>query len=130
MAQGAYCNGCARRVQLTESGECPNGHLRSMLRDVRKDEIVPAEKPVSGPMARTSPAPESRDSHELLSVIIGKALVLVPVAALGAFALWTGYEQGVGSGLSAGVALLVSLGSLALTIGVVFAWASMRRRKN
>jgi len=63
-------------------------------------------------------------------MVIGKAFVWVPVAAIVAFALWTGYEQGVGSGMSVGAALLMSLGSLAITIGIAFAWAAMRRRKS
>jgi len=117
-------------VQLTESGECPNGHLRSLLRDVRPNEVVPAEKPSPRPVAHASLAPGPPHSDELLSMVIGKAFVLVPVAAIVAFALWTGYEQGVGSGMSVGAALLMSLGSLAITIGVAFAWAAMRRRKN
>lgn len=128
MAKGAYCNGCARRVQLNDAGECPNGHLRSMLRDVRDNEVVASETPARAKDS-AAPIPVHAPSHELLSMVIGKAFVWVPIAAIVAFALWTGYEQGVGSGLSVGAALLMSLGSLAITVGIAFAWAAMRRRR-
>lgn len=130
MAQGAYCNGCARRVQLTDQGECPQGHLRSLLRDVRQDEVVPTETPAPHKASHASRPSGPSQPHELLSLVIGKAFVFVPLAAILAFGLWAGYEEGVGSGMSVGVALLMSLGSLALTVGIAFVWASMRRRRS
>jgi len=101
-----------------------------MLRDVRPNEVVPTRTPASNEVLHTAAPSDPSQSHELLSWVIGKAFVIVPVAAILAFGLWTGYEQGVGSGMSAGAALLMSLGSLALTIGITFVWASMRRRKS
>lgn len=59
--------------------------------------------------------------------IIGKSIVLVPLALLVAFALWTGYEQVVGTGGSRTVAVLSSVGSVVVTIVVV--WAMARRKK-
>lgn len=130
MSQGAYCSGCGRRVQLTESGECPQGHLRSMLRDVREGvEPDPRPDPATGPSRRPTAVPvEQPQSHEMLSAVIGKAFVLIPVAAILAFGLWTGYEQGVGGGMSAGIAALVSVASLVATVGMAFLWAAMRRK--
>lgn len=130
MAQGAYCSGCARRVQLTEAGECPQGHLRRMLRDVRQDEIVPVATPTR-PAAGGSPGRPlgPPESNELLSAVIGKAFVIVPLAAILAFGLWTGYEQGVGSGMPVGLAVLMSVASLAGTVGLAFVWAKMNRKK-
>ena len=129
MAQGAYCSGCGRRVQLTESGECPQGHLRSMLRDVREGvEPDPRPGPATGPSRGGAVSGEPPRSHEMLSAVIGKAFVLIPVGAILAFGLWTGYEQGVGGGMSAGVAALVSVASLVATVGLAFLWAAMRRK--
>ena len=64
----------------------------------------------------------------MLSVVIGKAFVLIPVGAILAFGLWTGYEQAVGGGMSAGIAALVSVVSLVATVGLAFLWAAMRRK--
>lgn len=129
--QGAYCNGCGRRVQLNNAGECPQGHLRSMLRDVRQGvEAEPVRPARASDTRRKAGAPiEQPPSHELLSAIIGKAFVIVPVAAIVAFGLWTGYEQGIGSGMSAGAAGLMSVGSLVITVGLAFAWAAFRRKR-
>jgi len=127
MPQGAHCSGCARRVQLTDSGECPHGHLRSMLRDVREGVEPAVETPnaVSGPTTATS----SERSDEFLSVVLGRAFVLVPVAAILAFALWTGYLQGVDTGMSTGGAVMISIVSLVATIGGAYVWWLMARRK-
>ena len=122
MAKVGYCSGCGRRVELTAQGECPQGHLRSMLRDVRD-----GVEPPAAPKAESAPKPPAQEQHsEWLMEIIGKSVVLVPLALLIAFALWTGYLQVVGSGGSKSIALLSSLGSVILTIGLVYL---MSRRK-
>ena len=60
--------------------------------------------------------------------VIGKSVVLVPLAALVAFALWTGYLQVVGSGGSKSIAIVSSIGSVILTIGMLFLMASRKKR--
>lgn len=129
MPQGAYCSGCARRVQLTESGECPQGHLRSMLRDVREG-VEPVGMTTVRPVVLPAATDPAAHRHELLSMVIGKAFVIVPVAAIAVFGLWTGYEMGVDSGMTVASALLMSVVSLVVTIGAAFAWAAMRRKKH
>lgn len=132
MAQGAYCSGCGRRVQLTEAGECPQGHLRSMLRDVREGVEVaprPSATPTPTPQSGPAGAPGQSEREELVSAVIGKAFVIVPIAAVLAFGLWTGYEQGVGTGMSVAGAVLMSIGSLVVTVGVAFALAKKGRSK-
>lgn len=127
MPQGAHCTGCARRVQLTDSGACPQGHLRSMLRDVREgvEPVAEAPRAVSHPTSTASP----ERSDEFLSLVLGRALVLVPVAAMLGFALWTGYLQGVDTGMSASGAVMISIVSLVATIGGAYVWWLMTRRK-
>ena len=128
MATSAYCGGCRRRVDLTPEGECPRGHLRSMLRDVRRGAVAPpAGAQGSGPVLRPAdPLPAMSGSHEALAQVIGKSVVIVPAAAIIAFALWTGYESVAGEGVSVLQAILLSVGSLALTLGLAFAWAARR----
>jgi hypothetical protein len=128
LATSAYCSGCGRKVDLTPGGECPQGHLRSMLRDVREGV---AAKPAGVPAATRSPRPiatppEVSPSHEILAQVIGKSVVIVPAAAILAFGLWTGYESVAGTGVSVLSAILMSVGSLVLTIGIAFVWASRR----
>ena len=131
MATSAYCGGCGRRVDLTRSGECPQDHLRRMLRDVRQGVAAPARAadPISRSPRRTPPPPDTSRSHELFAQVIGKSVVIVPVAAIVAFGLWTGYESMAGTGASVLEAILMSAGSLALTVGIAFVWASRRGRK-
>jgi cation transporter-like permease len=106
-----------------------------MLRDVRSGAVVQAVGiPGSGAPPRTvtaprfgteSPAPSR--AHELFAQFIGKSVVLIPVAVIVAFGLWTGYESGAAQGLSVFEAAMISVGSLALTVGLAFVWASRRR---
>ncbi len=124
MPRYAHCSGCGRRVQLTADSECPNGHLRSMLRDIREG-VLPADAPVAAGAPRSSGGDDDRG--ELVAKLIGRSIVIVPVAAIVAFGLWTGYEQGVGSGMSIGTAIMLSVVSLGATIGGAFVWSAMRR---
>ncbi len=128
MGTSAQCSGCGRRVDLTSAGECPQGHLRSMLRDVRQGTApAPATTQENRPAVRwTEPSAGMSRWHELLAEVIGKSVVIVPVAAIIAFGLWTGYEAVAGKGVSVLEAILTSVGSLALTIGLAFAWAARR----
>ena len=129
----AYCSGCGRRVDLSPDGECPQGHLRSMLRDVRKGVAAPvlgAGAPKSRTPRGAAATAEPTRFQELLAQVIGKSVVIVPVAAVIAFGLWTGYESMAGTGASAVEAILMSVGSLALTVGLAFAWAARRGRRH
>ena len=129
VVRSAHCRGCGRRVELTAEGECPQGHLRSMLRDVREGVAVPqaaSPLPAQSPSRPSVPVDDTSRGHEVLAMVLGKAIVIVPVAAILAFGLWTGYESVAGEGVSVAKALLLSAGSLALTVGLAFVWASRR----
>ena len=80
-------------------------------------------RPVAAP-------PDASRLHEILAQIIGKSVVIVPVAAVIAFGLWTGYEAYAGQGVSVLGALLLSAGSLAFTVALAFVWASRRGRNH
>ena len=99
-----------------------------MLRDVRQGAApAPAGTQDYRPAVRwTEPSAGMSRWHELLAQVIGKSVVIVPVAAVVAFGLWTGYEAVAGKGVSVLEAVLMSVGSLALTIGLAFVWASRR----
>ena len=93
-----------------------------MLRDVRTGAAPPAPSTgIAAPTVQDMPT-----SHELVAVVLGKAVIIVPVAAVLAFGLWTGYEAAARDGVSVVQALLISAGSLALTIAIAFVWASRR----
>jgi hypothetical protein len=126
----ANCSGCGRRVELTEQGECPQGHLRSMFRDIREGGL-PASQPLrsSSPRVAAGPRQRSSDPGDALAWVIGKSVVIVPVAAILAFGLWTGFAGATAQGGSAGEAALISVGSLAVTVGIAFAIASRRKRR-
>ena len=93
-----------------------------MLRDVREGAVRPL--PTAAAVAPS--VPDMPRSHELTAVVLGKAVVILPVTAVLAFGLWTGYEAAAGDGVSVVQALLISAGSLALTIAIAFVWASRR----
>lgn len=95
-----------------------------MLRDIR-DGVEPPPAPRQVP-APSSPAAPRHD--ELWMGIIGKSIVLIPLALLIALALWTGYLQVVGTGGSKTVAVLSSVGSVVAMIVAV--WALSRRKKH
>ena len=96
-----------------------------MLRDVREGAAPQAPLPrVLGPSVEEMPR-----SHELTALVLGKSIVILPVFAVLAFGLWTGYEAASGDGVSVVQALLISAGSLALTIGLAFVWASRRNAR-
>lgn len=135
MVTSAYCSGCGRRVELDDAGQCPRDHLRSMLRDVREGVAAPAptaEKPAAVASAATAVATSSglSSSHEFWSVVIGRSVVIVPVALVIAFGLWTGYESAVGTKMTPLMAALTSIGSLAMSVGTAFVWARMKGRKS
>jgi hypothetical protein len=101
-----------------------------MLRDVRQRAAPP--RTVRPDVRAAEPVAMPGDSplwHELLAQVIGKAVVIVPVAAVIAFGLWTGYESVAGKGVSVLQAILLSVGSLALTVGIAFVWAARRGNK-
>ena len=60
--------------------------------------------------------------------IIGKSVVLIPLALLIAFAIWTGYLQVVGSGGSKTIGILSSVGSVLLTGLLIYLMS--KRKKN
>lgn len=100
-----------------------------MQRDVREGVAAPprsAAPTVSAPPALSG---DPSRSHEVMAQVIGKSVVILPVAAIIAFGLWTGYESVAGTGVSVLGAILMSVASLAGTIGLAFVWASRRGNK-
>ena len=128
--QNAYCNECAMRVDLTAGGECPNGHARSALRDVREGTVaatMPAS--TSRPGAPPAGAPNLAPSAALSAQIIGKLIVIVPAAIVIFLALWSGYAGSAAMGMTPTQSWLSSIGSLALTGAAVAFLVWNRRRK-
>jgi uncharacterized membrane protein (DUF485 family) len=129
VAQNAYCNECATRIRLSVSGECPNGHPRSALRDVREGEIAPAAAPVprrSDPEAGT---PNLSSREEAIAKTMGRLVVIVPAVFVIFIGLYTGYAAGVQFGQSKTEAWLWSIGSMILTGLIVAVVVWDRRRK-
>jgi hypothetical protein len=120
----AYCSQCGEYVQLSAEGTCPFGHQRSALRDVREGGLGSA--PATASTSKRIPTPPDVEEHsELLAQIIGKSVVLVPLALILGWGLWTGYEQF--PGMSVGMRLLASAGSLLFTVGLAFLFVRKRR---
>jgi hypothetical protein len=135
MAQVGYCGECRRYVELTASGECPAGHPRSALRDVREGSLaeVPAVAKVASER-RDVPAettePVVLEGTGMLAKIIGWGIVLVPVLLVLGWGLWAGYDEAASHGASGAKALMISAGSLVLTGVGTFVWIWIRRRRH
>ena len=133
MSRNAYCSECQTRVGLTESGECPQGHPRSALRDVREGDIAnPARSPVKEPDGPSGPfvgGPNLTRGDETAAKLIGRLIVIVPATFVLAIGLYTGYLAGVQMGMSKLNSWLSSIGSMLLTGVVVAALVWDRRRK-
>lgn len=121
MAMVGYCGECGSYVLLTERGTCPNGHPRSSLRGVREGSL--AEVPAVAHAHR----PVYRDEGGLLAQVLGKGIVIVPIALVVGWGMWTGYEQFSGSGMSVVAKLALSFGSLVLTFGGTYVWVAMHK---
>jgi hypothetical protein len=123
VSKNAYCNDCGTRVVLIESGDCPNGHPRSSLRDVQDGPIAPAApRPVTK-------GPNLTRSEETASQAIGKLIVIVPLVLVAVFGLWTGYALSIGMGASKAAAWANSIGSLVFTVACVAFIVWLKRRK-
>jgi hypothetical protein len=131
MPKTAFCSGCNRYVQLSPEGECREGHPRSALRDVREGTLQ------SAPVVRTAvaaPAPSAElaaiaSYDNIFAKLAGKAIIIVPVALIVGWGIWSGMAEFDGSGMSWFTKLLWSLGSLALTVGGVFFFAGLHKRR-
>lgn len=135
MPQNAYCQECSTRVTLTEAGACPNGHPRSALRDVREGAAAQAPAAPAAPVTvggiEVVPGGSSTKltaKTGLASEIIGKGIVLIPLALILVIGLWTGYAGSRAEGLSPVLSWLSAIGSLVLT-GLVVVVLAKRRRK-
>ena len=129
MAQNAYCNECAARVDLTESGECVKGHPRSALRDVREGRVALA---ASAPPRRPDPqagTPNLSRKDEAVAKTMGRLIVIVPAVLVVFIGLYTGYAAGIQLGQSKAEAWLWSIGSMLLTGLIVAVLVWDRRRK-
>jgi hypothetical protein len=122
LAKVGYCGECGRYVELNAEGACPDGHPRSSLRDVREGCV--AQAPVVG-QAR---AAEYHDEGGMLAQVIGKGIVIVPVALIIGWGLLTGFERARMSGISGGMALLYAVLALAATVLGAFVQSWRRRR--
>ena len=99
-----------------------------MLRDVREGVLPATARQSLATSRRAVPAAAPMVGRDaLLAQVLGKGIVIVPVALVVGFGLWTGYYQFPGSPL---VKLLFSMASLALTVGLAFLWAGLRRRRH
>lgn len=126
MARIGYCSECGRYVRVTAEGACENSHPRSALRDVREGPL--AEAPVAAAAPAETPADATfREDGGLAAQILGKAIVLVPIALVVAWGLWTGYEQF--PGMPPMVRIGLSAGSLVLTFLVAWIWFGLRKRR-
>ena len=127
MAQVGYCNECGHYVELTPQGECPEGHPRSALRGVHEGVLPEAPAPSSAPAKPAAAQPERPDGEiGLFAQVLGKSIIIVPVALIVAWGMWTGYEQFSGPVI---VRLALSAGSLLLTVGVTFILVGRRRHR-
>lgn len=131
MATNAHCMECGTRVELTEVGACPNGHPRSALRDVREGQVVAAQ--AASCAVRPSAVPERSvlpvAKEEVAANLIGKGIVIVPVAIVVIIGLWSGYAGGVAMGMSKAAAWVSSIGSLLSTGAIVWFIVWNKRRK-
>lgn len=129
MPKIAYCNDCNRYVQLSHQGECPDGHPRSALRDVRDGLLsdAPVIKPAIA--ARTDEEAIIASYDHWFAKVAGKAIIILPVAVILAWGIWSGMEEFSGSGMSWMAKLSWSLVSLAVTIGGAFFFSRMGRRR-
>jgi hypothetical protein len=121
LARVGYCGECGRYVELTAEGVCPDGHPRSSLRDVREGCV--AQAPSVGQVRHA----EYHDQGGLVAQVLGKGIIIVPVALIVGWGLWTGFEQFNGSGLSVGQKLLYSALSLVATVGAAFILTARHR---
>jgi uncharacterized membrane protein (DUF485 family) len=129
VAQNAYCNECATRVRLSASGECPNGHPRSALRDVREGEIAPAATPSARKSDPAAGTPNLTAKEEAVAKTMGRLIIIVPAVIVLFIGLYTGYAAGVEFGQSKTEAWLTSIGSMILTGVIVALLVWDRRRK-
>jgi hypothetical protein len=115
-----YCSSCNRYVELID-GRCPAGHPRSELRDVHEGLLEQA--PVVGSARRS----EYRDEGGIAAQVLGKGVVIVPVALIVAWGLWSGFQE-FGPGMSFWAKLGWSVLSLAMTVGGAFMYTGMHRK--
>ena len=129
MPKIAFCAGCNRYVQLTPTGDCREGHPRSSLRDVREGTLdaAPTAAVPSTPRTAEQAAMASYDSP--LVKLAGIAIVMVPIALVLGWGIWTGMEEFSGAGMSVWTKLGWSVASLALTFGLSVAWYRMKKRR-
>ena len=129
MPRIAFCSGCNRYIQLTPDGVCREGHPRSALRDVREGALDSApiiKAAVAAPTAEQA-ALASYDS--IFAKVAGKAIIIVPVALILGWGIWSGVEEFSGSDMPFVAKLGWSLLSLAMTVGGAFMWSRMRHRR-
>lgn len=122
MAKHAYCSGCNAYVTLGADEACPQGHPRSMLRDVR-DGAAPQPRAVAA-----QPDPHA-EPNELLAEVLGKAFVIVPALVLLGLVVFFSVAQTAAMGVSGPMMWLSGIGSAALTLGLAAAWGLWRRHK-
>jgi len=128
VAKSAYCSGCGRRVDLDAAGECPQGHLRSMLRDVREGVAAPAPvaPATAGQVSRPGGPPNQRG--DLAGQVLGKAIIIVPALIIGVIAVGITEPQYEFAGMTPALSWVASFFTVAITLGVAAAWGVMRGR--
>ena len=124
----AHCSGCGRYVELTHMGECPDGHPRSALRDIREGKLSAAPVVRTASSVAVAEHAAFRAYDNPITKIIGKAIIIVPIALVLGFGLWTGMLQPPGVHMSFWTRLGWSVFSLAMTVGGAFMIARRRHR--
>lgn len=122
MSRYGYCEACGRYVPLAEDDSCANGHPRSAVRDVR--DAMPSVAPIN-----TVAASPRGDATHPASVIIGKLVVIVPVALVLVVGTALTQAQFEGSGLSTLMSWLVSFASVVATLAAAAAIGVARNRR-
>jgi len=127
MAKIAYCSGCGRYIELTYTGECPEGHPRSALRDVREGTLASAPSVRVATVGPTAEEAAFREFESPFAKIVGRAIIIVPIVAVLGFGLVTGMVPVPGFGMSLWERLGWSVFSLAMTVGGAFFFVRLRR---
>ena len=125
MSRIAYCSGCGRYVELTYQDECPEGHPRSALRDVREGTLASAPRASASANAPTAEEAAFQIQNNVAVKAVGIAIIAVPVTLVLAWGLWSGMAE-FGDGMSWPAKLGLSAVSLVATVGLAFL---MYRRK-
>lgn len=127
MSRIAYCSGCGRYVELTYQSECPEGHPRSSLRDVRDGTLAAAPNVATVANAPTAEEAAFQVQNSPAVKAAGIAIIAVPVALVLIWGLYSGMAE-FGDSMAWPAKLGLSAVSLVGTIGLAFLFYRRKRR--